>query len=232
MGVAQFKERVLDVLFPAFCAYRNHIDYSIESLIARWDEFHDQDVDDCLAAIDNFVVIDRGGGVYVNERSGSIDLLFHSGMKSISPRPLALLPEPIITFAVMYRLYAELGWPRECLGLQSPHPFAFDAMVYASSTDLMGFIACEIKASKAAIDRMMTKMIAYGSDPTILKPHIDPNAFNKVAELRKRQPRYFWAVGPNRYNLVYEMKYGPDGEMLFNRVALACLRYPGSSSAA
>lgn len=231
MGVAQFKERVLGVLFPEFCEYRQDIDYSFDSLIARWDDFHDNDVDDCILAIDNMIVVDRGGGVYINERSGSIDLLFHSGMKSISPRPLTLLPEPIITFAVLYRLYAELGWPRGNLGLQSPHPFAFDAMAYASSTDQMGFIACEIKATKAAIDRMMTKMVTYGSDPTTPKPQVDPNAFNKVVELRKRQPRYFWAVGPNRYSLVYEMHYSSEGEVSFKRVHDACLRYPGPSSA-
>ena len=220
-----FERRVLDELLPAFCGRYN---LTSEGFRPDWGKVSQVDARDCLAAIDNAIVIHLGGGAYRAPRSRANEYLFWGGARAVTPRPISLWLEPIITFAVLWRLHRDFGWPIALIGAQSAD-WAFDVTVFITEHSIEEYVACEVKKTPQEVDALINESHRLCADPE-LKPKsaTERNAWKKVAALRARRVPVFWVVGPNQMNLVYAVEHDEGGRLsllpILRRVPFLCKR--------
>ena len=62
-------------------------------------------------------------------QSKTHEVIFWEHSTLITPRPITLWLEPVITIAAVARLHLDYGWPVDCLGMQSEDS-AFDVMAF------------------------------------------------------------------------------------------------------
>lgn len=221
-----FRDRIMGALLPQFCNDRG---YGWESFKEDWKKVTEKDAADFLLALDACLVEHRGRGLYRAKRSRASEQFFWQGRKSISPRPITLWVEPIITVAVLYRLYHEWGWPIDLLGTQS-QKWEFDVTAYRASDLNNEYVACEVKKTVAELDQLVELMQRFAADPDLcdaIKSEKEKNAYRKLKGLQARHASIFWAVGPNGANKVFRMTYTDGGRVTFAPASDDALRYPG-----
>ena len=217
----RFTQQLHSSLLPSFCLdiKRNFSLAGFKDLSITLSEF---DARNFLRAIDSGLVRDTGGGRYKSIRSNAQEQIFWEGPKSVDPRPLTLWMEPIITMGTIARLGLDYGCPADVLGMQSKD-WAFDFVVYQSSTSALEHIAGEVKTTADQVDNLITDLRIYGetgatSPKSEHSRHV--NSFKKWQSLLKGRAPMFWAVGPNDYTRLFEVHYGTGNTANFLDVPL------------
>jgi len=222
-----FRDRIMGTLLPQFCNDQSRR-WGCEGFKEDWKKVTEKDAADFLLGLDACLVEHKGRGLYKAPRSWASEQFFWSGKKNISPRPVTLSVEPIITVAVLYRLYHEWGWPRHLLGTQSPE-WEFDVTAYLASDLNNEYVACEVKKTVAERDQLVELMQRFAADPDLcdaIKSSREENACRKLKGLQARYASIFWAVGPNGANKVFRMTYADGGRVTFKPASDDALRYP------
>lgn len=165
------------------------------------------DAKNFLRAIDGGLVEDTGGGRYRCAQSKALEQLFWQHEKTMTPRPVTLWMEPVITIATLARFHYDLGWPHECLGMQTAD-WAFDLAGYSAGAMPRVVVACEVKKSKPEIDHLIADLHHHSRDQpesAISNRQRHVNSFKKWAALRSDCPRFLWVVGPEGYEYAFEL---------------------------
>jgi hypothetical protein len=165
--------------------------------------------------------------------SPSRTTLFWEHEKAISPRPVTLFVEGLVTVATAARLHLIFSWPKWCLGFESSDE-AFDLVGLLPRRE-HEWLAAEAKASAAGVEQLITMVKDCASKgahddclkgkPTVL------NAHRKWLGLVRSRAPVFFAFGPNRDWHVFEMTYGPSKRVVFKEASESALRCPVPLSA-
>lgn len=209
--VAVFRERLLSEWLPTFCNDPAR-GYGTDGFREASLRVGPVDAANFLRAIDGGLVEDTGGGRYRCARSKALEQLFWEHEKTISPRPVTLWMEPVISMATLARLHYDLGWPEDRIGMQTAD-WAFDIGVYGSTEKPQLVIACEIKKSRLEIDHLVADLHQHSRDElqapiSGTQRHI--NSFKKWAALRRDCPPFLWVVGPEGYEKAFELAHLND----------------------
>jgi len=227
--VTDFSKRLLEDWLPSYCndPKRN---YSVEGFKHDSIKVSNQDARDFMRAIDTKIVTDVGGGRFRMPQSKASEVIFWEGSKTISPRPITLWLEPIITIAAMARLHLDYGWPIELLGMQSEE-WAFDLCAFKPHDFKNEFIAGEIKKSSKEIDSLLANMhksFSEGDLDNASVPQIRINAHKKCLGLQRSRAMLFWALGPDGDSRLFEVTYFSNGEIKLNRTSDDQLHFTGN----
>lgn len=196
-----FNALVLREYLPKFCDYYGYpvAGFRVDTL-GRINEY---DAMWFLQALRTRTVVQQQA-FFSSALSGAREQIFWQGSKSISPRPITIWVEPVITIGAAGRLHSEFCWPQDLIGLQSKKSWAFDLVAY--SRTLAPLVACEVKKTRREIDYLIQAMIGYLSQPPLKEEPTTNrlrNAYRKVVGLRQMRPRLFWALGPDNYGKVF-----------------------------
>jgi len=169
----------------------------------------------------------RDGASFGADLGAAKEQTFWQGRTTISPRPLTIWVEPVITIGAACRLHTEFEWPKQLIGLQSHEGWAFDIIAH----DALGQprVAAVVKKTDLEIDHLIEAMTGYLSQPPLDEEPTDAkkrNAYRKVVALRRMRARLFWALGANGSGKVF--RYRPDGEpgtSGLEEVGIEALRY-------
>lgn len=207
-----FKQRLLADWLPAFCRKRGFsADGFNDSGLQRLSEC---DAADFIQALD-VGLVRHCEGSFLSPMGKVKEQIFWEGAKTISPRPITLWLEPIITIAVLRRLQRDHHWPAERLGLQSAN-WAFDLVAYDQDNPAIVQLVCEVKKSKKEIVDLLRHMHHYLHAPEGILCGLKPaerNAFKKVIGLRHSTARSFWAAGPDGCLHSFAVERSPDGAL-------------------
>ena len=156
-AIQTFQDRILGDLLPAFCDHPKR-GWSCEGFKKDWKNISAKDAEDFLFALDaGLIEHDDERGLYLAPKSCAGEQFFWEGKKSVSPRPITLWLEPVITVAVLARLHFKWGWPKDLLGAQSRKE-EFDVTAYSRSDSNNEYLACEIKKTVKELDQMVELM--------------------------------------------------------------------------
>jgi hypothetical protein len=228
MGLEAFKQRVLTELLPQYCDDPSR-GWGSEGFKPNWGGVSEVDAQDFLRGLDAGLVQHIGRGQYLAKRSATKEQFFWEGKKCISPRPISLWLEPIITVAGLTRLHFEFGWPEHLIGMQS-QDYAFDLAAYLGADQTTEHIACEVKNSLKQLDDLIKNMRKFGIDSVQTEAGMsnkEVNAYRKLVALRKRKAPIFWVLGPGRASFVFNMSYSVDGVVTFSPAEENLLSYRG-----
>lgn len=222
-----FEHRLTDEWLPLYCndPARN---YAVSGFKGGSRSLARCDAEDFMYSIDAGLVTDIGGGRYRAPRSKATEVLFWEGAKAISPRPITLWLEPIITIAALGRLHRDYGWPGAQLGLQSAD-WAFDLVAYANAESEVMAVACEVKKSSRELRHMIKCLHTLAAEPTMVsacEKSPDLNAARKWIALASARPILFWAVGPGGESTLFSVMYDELGPRRFEAVNLRRLQCP------
>ena len=153
-------------------------------------------------------------------------MIFWEHSTLITPRPITLWLEPVITIAAVARLHLDYDWPVDCLGMQSEDS-AFDVMAFKPDDLKNEHIAGEVKDSARQLDRLLAHMKQCGAegDADCSEPKIRRNAHRKIAGLKRCRAPIFWAWGQDGDSRVFEVSYGNDGRIVLNQSPEENLRF-------
>ena len=126
----EFWRRLNEEWLPAFCNDPNRC-YSTEAFNVGSKIVTELDARDFLRAMDHKVVSFDSGGRFRMPQSKTHEVIFWEHSTLVTPRPITLWLEPVITIAAVARLHLDYGWPIECLGMQSEDS-AFDVTAFKS----------------------------------------------------------------------------------------------------
>lgn len=226
MASKRFEDRILTDLLPEFC----------DDPARRYDpagfrpDFHkvdDVDGEDFLRGLDSGLVT-IVGRLYQAPRSRAGEQFFWEHERSISPRPITLWLEPIITVAALARLHFDLGWPKDLLGTQSID-WAFDVTAYRDADLVNEHIAGEVKKTVREADRLIELMRGFGArPPDDAVVGAGRNAYRKVKGLPARRAPLLWVVGPGGYDRVFSLSYLDDWRVAFEEASASDLAYPAT----
>lgn len=217
MTLEAFRNRVLLNLLPEYCDDSSR-GWGSDGFKPDWSKISELDANDFLRALDANLVEHVGRGQYVAPRSACKEQFFWEGEKRITPRPIYLWLEPIITVAALARLHFEYGWPRELIGMQS-QDYAFDVTTFHPSDMVNEHVACEVKKSASELDRLVETMQQLAADDARFEaavPQARINAFRKLQALRARKSPVFWALGPDAASFVFRVSYAEGGLVTFS----------------
>ena len=158
-------------------------------------------------------------------------MIFWEHSKRISPRPVGLHLEGILSAAMATRLHFEYGWPAEQLGFEYPPGAripgrrAFDLAALNLSDDLA--LAGEAKNSRDDLDYLFDVMHRCSQMGEHQHPRGDPsqNGHNKWMGLLRCRPRIFFTYGPGEDWDIFEMTYGAEGTLSFIKSSRDLLRF-------
>jgi hypothetical protein len=221
----EFIRRLQEEWLPGYCndPKRN---YSIEGFCIGDDALTEQDAHDFLRALDSGVVVFADRQRLKMAHGLASETLFWEGERKISPRPISLWLETVITVAAAGRLQLDYRWPAECLGMQSKDS-AFDLMAFKPPDFVNEYVAAEVKKNSREIDRLLanlTKCCAGEHDPSCNKGS-RMNAHRKWIALQAHPPSLFWAVGPSPDSRLFEVLLGEDASLRLHPVATARLHF-------
>ena len=227
MNVQQeFWHRLKTDWLPAYCndpARR----YDIAGFRADAKKVADIDARDFMRALDHNVVTVDSGGRFRMPRSSANEVIFWELSPTVSPRPISLWIEPVITIAAVARLDLDYGWPVDCLGMQSIE-WAFDLTAFKPNDLEHEFIAGEVKASTRELDRFLAHFqeccAAGDHDCANTKPG-RKNAHRKWLGLRRCRAPLFWTIGPGSDSRLFEVLYHEDGTIELNKAPQTMLHY-------
>ena len=205
-----FKERLLAEWLPAFCGKRG---FPVDGFVAESvDKLSEYDAADFIEALDAGLVI-HSEGTFLAPMSKVKEQIFWEGKKAVSPRPITLWLEPVITIAVLRRLQPDHHWQAAQLGLQSAD-WAFDLVAYDADNPAIERLVCEVKKTEAEVDALIDHMRHYLQAPEDILPSLKPaerNAFKKVIGLRKAAATTFWAAGPRKHLRTFTVERSAAG---------------------
>ena len=227
----EFWRRLENEWLPAYCNDPARC-YAIEGFKADAKKVVDVDARDFLRALDHNVVSVHSGGRFRMPQSKTHEVIFWEHSTSISPRPITLWVEPIITIAAIARLHLDYGWPVDCLGMQSKDS-AFDLMAFKPPDFENEHIAGEVKDSARQLDRLLEHMnqCCAEADSECSAPKIRKNAHRKIAGLKRCRAPIFWSLGPGGDSRVFNVSYGNDGSIALKRTAKEDLRFHSGKNA-
>lgn len=207
--VAHFRRRLLSEWLPAFCNDPTRA-YGTAGFLEDSIRIGPIDAANFLRAIAGGLVEDVGGGRYRCAQSKALEQLFWEHEARKSPRPVTLWLEPIISIATLARLHYDFGWPEERLGTQT-RDWAFDLAAYSSGEVPRPIVLCEVKKSRAEIDRLIADLQHHSSAQpgralSGTARHV--NSYRKWKALRRDRPAFLWVVGPEDYNSVFSLSHG------------------------
>lgn len=197
-----FRARFLDAWLPSYCNAPHRkfspggFDQNTLNKVAPSDAYW------FLRAIDLGLILEQDG-FFVAPMSKAKEQIVWEGSKNVTPRPLSLWLEPIITIGALARLHEVHGWPKERLGMQSKD-YAFDLLGYSS--DGKAIIACEVKKAERELDQLIARMKKFMQERPASSADVESssiNAFRKVQSLVRSPPDVFWAVGPGGHEKVF-----------------------------
>lgn len=210
--IETFTERLKKDWLPSFCG-APHRDYPLDGFKASSIKKLDQlDAHWFMWAVDNELV-SESEGFFVAPRSAAKEQIFWEGATNVTPRPITLWLEPIITIGALARLNAQFGWPIENLGAQSK-TWAFDLVCYETASD-REVIGCEVKKSLREIEKLLAFMNAHGGKPPLdSEPanSAERNAYRKVQGIRRSWPKLFWALWPGGKGKIFSVHREKDSE--------------------
>lgn len=203
----EFRRRLHSNWLPAYCSEPQR-DYSSEGF--RPDSLKSLEAFDAgwfIQAIDRNLVKYESGGFRAPLSNGG-EPIFWELEKSISPRPITLWREPVITIGAVARLQVEYGWPINALGTQSRRSWAFDLVGYGDD-GARELLLCEVKKSDREIEKLQAYMLEYcASDPLEAEPDQKErkNAYRKVKDIRVAWPERVWLLGPGGRGTVFDIE--------------------------
>ncbi|MEI6703028.1 MAG: hypothetical protein WCL71_05760 [Deltaproteobacteria bacterium] len=213
-ALIEFSRRIADEWLPIYCNDPKRIEHhAVEGF--KWESVKVSAMDayDFMCALDHKIVIDTGGGRFRMPQSKANEYMFTHGSNAISPRPLTLWLEPVITIGVMARLHMYYGWPISCLGMQS-EDWAFDFVVFKPHDLVKEHIAGEVKKTEKELDTFIANLHRSCVEGDIDIKTLSAariNAHKKWLGLRRSNAPLFWALGPNGYGHIFKVDYSPDG---------------------
>jgi hypothetical protein len=227
----EFWHRLREEWLPAYCNDSKRR-YAIEGFDAGSKTVSEQDARNFLRAIDQKVVSVDSGGRFRMPRSKTHEVLFWEHSTLITPRPVTLWLEPVITIAAIARLHLDYGWPVDCLGMQSADS-AFDLMAFRPPNFENEYIAGEVKDSAKQLDRLLAHMnqCCAEGDSECSAPKTRKNAHRKVVGLKRCRAPIFWALAPDRDSRVFEVEYGDDERITLHPSLEENLRFRPSENA-
>lgn len=231
-ALLDFERRLIQEWLPTYCSdpFRN---YDVRGFSGGMRSLSACDAADFTYSLDKGLVKDMGGGRYRAPRSMAVEVLFWEGLKAVSPRPITLWLEPVITIAALGRLHRDYGWPAAYLGLQSAD-WAFDLVAYADQASAAVKVACEIKKTSRELMHMIRCLHHFAVEPKAVskcEKGPDLNAARKWTALAAARPRLFWAVGPAAESALFSVTYDKTGPRRFEPVSLEALHFAESPSA-
>lgn len=209
----EFKNRLTTEWLPTFCDDPRR-KYACDGFRHNSIRVAPDDARDFLRALDLGIVTDSGGGRLRAPRTNAFEQIFWTWTNAVSPKPITLWLEPIITIAAVARLHLRYGWPKECLGTQSKKNWAFDLFAVKPGTGDNEYIAAEVKKTAKELDQLVTFMrlsCTEGDADITGIPKSRRNAHKKWIGLRDCRAPIFWAVGPGGISHVYRVTYSADG---------------------
>ncbi len=223
-GIEEFNKRLINSWVKEFCndGKRQYTEYQFKTESIKISEF---DASNFLRALDKGIVKNSADGRFRCERSGTFEQIFWTGLKSVSPRPLTLWIEPVITIGTMARLGLDYHWLSRTLCMQTKG-WAFDFAVFREKDDKNEYIAGEVKKSEKEIDGLVNDLIGFARLGVVDGSGLSSkkvNSFKKWNALQKRRVPLFWAVGPNDYTRLFSVKYFADNTAILDEVQLTCL---------
>jgi len=224
--IDEFRQRLNgDWLLP-FCAARG---YSHEGFDGRnIENLSAKDVRDFLQSID-CELVKHCDGFFTAPQSKAKEQIFWQGDKESKPRKVTLWIEPIITIGALRRLHRDYHWPLNLLGLQSK-TWAFDLVAYSPDDSSAEHLLCEVKKSPAEIDALIRHMQRHLDSELDVEHTLkaaERNAFRKVHALRRSKAKFFWALGPNQFEQIFEV-HRDNGRLKLNSVDETFLMEPNN----
>jgi hypothetical protein len=222
-----FKDRIMGDLLPMFCNDPSRA-WGCEGFKEDWRKVTERDAADFLLALDAGLIAHQGRGLYRAPRSLASEQFFWSGSKSVSPRPVSLWVEPIITVAALSRLHFKWGWPRELIGTQS-RKWEFDVTAYRSADLSNEYLACEVKKTLREQNELIELMQRFSIDPypgDALASSKEKNAYRKLKGLHARRAAIFWAAGPDGTSEVFRVTYNNGDKVVLEPACEDALTYP------
>jgi len=226
--IEEFKHRLLSDWLPTYCNDERRR-FLVEGFKHESIKISASDAYDFLRAIDHNIITDTGGGRYRMPQSKAFEQLFWEHEKNISPRPITLWLEPIITFATIARLHLDYGWPIEYIGTQSIK-WEFDVIAFQPADMVNEFIAGEVKKTSKEVDKLLSHMIEIGSNGSLRNNDIlesRKNAHRKCLGLLRCKAPYFWAIGPDNDNRLFEISYD-EYRIAFKKTSMDNLNWDNS----
>ena len=220
----EFSELVREDLLVWFC---RHYGYPTDGFTSdTLQRVSEHDAKWFLDALSGKTVA-RGGGLLKTDLGAAKEPIIGQGRTTISPRPLTIWVEPVITIEAAHRLHTEFGWPKQLIGLQSHERGAFDLIAYDAPGKPR--IAAEVKKTDRAIDDLIEAMAGYLSQPPLdEEPRHDKqrNAYRKVVALRQMRAPLLWALGPKGLGKVFRYQPSDDsGSASLDEVEIEALRF-------
>ncbi len=169
------------------------------------------------------------GGRFRMPRSNAMEVLFWEHEKSITPRPITLWLEPVITIAAAARLHLDFGWPLDCIGMQSVD-YAFDLIAFIPDRPEHEYIAGEVKPTAGQLRSMVKKMrgcCLEGAHSHCLDSAARRNAHRKWLGLARCHAPFFWAIGPAGQQEVFQVIYGENRPIELADTLESALGFPG-----
>lgn len=159
-------------------------------------------------------------------------MIFWEHSASVTPRPVGLHLEGVLSAGMAARLHLKYGWPIEQLGFEyptrpGPGRRAFDLGVLDGAGDLA--LAGEAKNKRGDLDHLfkVIQRCAEAEKHEHPRHHADLNGHNKWVGLLLCRPRVFFTYGPGEDWSVFEVNYGADGGLAFDEGSRELLRAPG-----
>lgn len=232
MGVQQeFWHRLTEDWLPAYCHDpARRYDPAGFRTVAK--QVTNIDARDFLRAVDHNVVTVDSGGRFRMPRSSVNEVIFWEHPAKITPRPISLWIEPIVTIAAVARLHLDYGWPRECLGMQSIN-WEFDVTAFAPSDPMNEHIAGEAKATSKELDKFLAYLeqcCAAGEHKCDEEKPARKNAHKKWLGLKRCRAPIFWAIGPGGDSRVFDVSFRDNGTVVLISAEQTMLRFPPPSA--
>jgi hypothetical protein len=222
----EFWHRLKQEWLPAYCndPARN---YDIAGFRTDAKRVTDVDARDFMRALDHKVVTVDSGGRFRMPRSSVNEVIFWEHPAKVSPRPISLWIEPVITIAAIARLHLDYGWPVECLGMQSVD-WAFDFMAFKVDNLEHEFIAGEVKTTTRELDRFLAGLhecCAAGDHDCANANPARKNAHKKWLGLKRSRAQILWALGPDGQNKVFDVLSNKDRTIRLNPATEQRIRF-------
>lgn len=222
----EFMRRLKEEWLPAYCNDPKR-QYPIEGFRIGKDNLTDKDAEDFMRALDHGVASIGDRQRLRMAHGHASETLFWEGSKTVSPRPISLWLESVITVAVGARLHLDYGWPIESLGMQSKDS-AFDVMVFKVPDSVNEHVAVEVKKTSRELDVLLenlTKCCAGEHEAGCYSAGKRLNAHKKWVALQARHPAFFWAVSPSPDNRLFEVLVASDRSIRLQAAPTARLHF-------
>jgi hypothetical protein len=222
----EFMRRLEEEWLRAYCNDPKR-QYPLEGFRIGKDALTDKDAEDFMRALDHGVASIGDRQRLRMTHGHASETLFWEGERNVSPRPISLWLESVITVAVGARLHLDYDWPVDSLGMQSKDS-AFDVMAFREPDFVNEYVAVEVKKTSREVDNLienLSKCCAGDHDPSCYSKGKRLNAHRKWTALQARHPHLFWAVGPHPVSKLFEVLVTAEDNIRLQAVSTARLHF-------